>query len=221
MALGFAALPDPRHEAATLRRLITVDHAGEHGAIAIYRAQLLVARRFYPDLAETLGHILAHERDHFRRLETLRRTHAARRCRVFHLWAVGGWLLGCATALLGRNGVRICTAAVEDTVNRHLDEQIAYVQSRAPDIAVELAAIQTEEREHQHFAEARLRRTGAWALLDLAIRGATEGVIRLSMRSRSGRAEGAACEIRGFEDLSDVAIVHAPAEAVVGKVKTD
>jgi ubiquinone biosynthesis monooxygenase Coq7 len=37
-------------EALTVARILKVNHAGEYGAIRIYRAQIFVARRCYPDL---------------------------------------------------------------------------------------------------------------------------------------------------------------------------
>ena len=48
----------------TVARILKVNHAGEHGAIRIYRAQAWVARRLYPDLVEFLEETLAHEIQH-------------------------------------------------------------------------------------------------------------------------------------------------------------
>jgi len=165
-----------------IRNSIKVDHAGEFCAIAIYSAQIAVSRILYRDLVPVLQHILVHERDHMRRFEALRSRFNARRCRIFPLWYVGGLMLGAGTALLGRNGIRLCTYAVEDTVNRHLDEQIRVMRARVPDVATELAEIQLQEIEHQHFGEDGLRRDGAWRVVERIVRIATETVIVVSMR---------------------------------------
>ncbi|MAZ67008.1 MAG: hypothetical protein CMF25_07840 [Kangiellaceae bacterium] len=37
-----------------IERIIRVDHAGERGAISIYRAQLAIARLFYQDIVAEL-----------------------------------------------------------------------------------------------------------------------------------------------------------------------
>ena len=95
---------------------------------------------------------------------------------------MGGLILGTGTALLGRNGIRLCTYAVEDTVNRHLNEQISVMRIHVPDVAVELAEIQVQELEHQHFGEDGLRRGGAWRIVERIVRLATETVIVVSMR---------------------------------------
>jgi len=51
-------------EKLTVARILKVNHAGEYGAIRIYRAQIWVARRRCPEavafLEETLGHEIRH-----------------------------------------------------------------------------------------------------------------------------------------------------------------
>ncbi|MEX2297449.1 MAG: demethoxyubiquinone hydroxylase family protein [Dongiaceae bacterium] len=168
--------------ARAIRNSIKVDHAGEYGAIAIYTAQILMARVFYRDLLPILREILAHERDHIRRFEILRIEYGARRCRVFPVWYVGGFALGLMTAALGRNGIRVCTYAVEDTVNRHLEKQIALMCIDAPRVADEIRSIQVQEAQHQHFGETGLKRGGVWRALEALVRGSTETVILASMR---------------------------------------
>ncbi|HRE44597.1 MAG TPA: demethoxyubiquinone hydroxylase family protein, partial [Terricaulis sp.] len=50
--------------ARIIRRILRVNHAGEHGAVFIYSAQLARARRAYPDLIPWLEETLAHEQRH-------------------------------------------------------------------------------------------------------------------------------------------------------------
>ncbi len=45
----------------TIARILKVNHAGEYGAIRIYRAQLWLARRKLPDLVPFLTQTLTHE----------------------------------------------------------------------------------------------------------------------------------------------------------------
>ncbi|WP_414731777.1 demethoxyubiquinone hydroxylase family protein [Vitreimonas sp.] len=42
-------------------RILRVNHAGEHGAVAIYAAQLAQARKRHPDLVPWLSETLSHE----------------------------------------------------------------------------------------------------------------------------------------------------------------
>jgi 3-demethoxyubiquinol 3-hydroxylase len=48
----------------TTARILKVNHAGEYGAIRIYRAQEWVARKLYPDVVDFLQETLQHEIRH-------------------------------------------------------------------------------------------------------------------------------------------------------------
>ncbi|MFT3996105.1 MAG: demethoxyubiquinone hydroxylase family protein [Asticcacaulis sp.] len=171
----------------TIARILKVNHAGEYGAIRIYRAQLWVARRFQPDLASFLSETLAHEVDHCRRFREAMTTHRSRPCRAMWLWSTGGIVLGLATALMGRNAIMACTAAVEATVHRHLDEQIDYLTPRDRTLADLIADIRVQEIEHLDFARSHLRPTGFSRFLGSLVTTSTETVIWLSTQGAVSR----------------------------------
>lgn len=83
-----------------IERIIRVDHAGERGAIGIYRVQLRIARLFYKDLVPTLETMLLHEQTHFATFNNLLQQRGIRHCYGLGLWAIGGALLGTLTTLL-------------------------------------------------------------------------------------------------------------------------
>jgi ubiquinone biosynthesis monooxygenase Coq7 len=135
-----------------IRRILRVNHAGEHGAVSIYEAQLQRMRARHADIGSWLAETLEHERAHraaFRQAMPLR---AAKPCRALGVWSVGGWLLGSTTAMLGRTGVMACTAAVERTVHGHLQEQIAFLRRHDLDLAALVEHIQAEELSHLAYA---------------------------------------------------------------------
>ncbi|MBB4572848.1 demethoxyubiquinone hydroxylase (CLK1/Coq7/Cat5 family) [Rhizobium lentis] len=68
-------------------------------------------------------------------------------------WSLGGYLLGFLTALGGRNTVWICTEAVESTVHRHLEDQLAFLEAGDPELHGLIASIQEEELAHLRQAE--------------------------------------------------------------------
>ncbi|WP_166418040.1 demethoxyubiquinone hydroxylase family protein [Cochlodiniinecator piscidefendens] len=140
----------------TIRRILKVNHAGEHGAIRIYKAQLWVARRLYPDIVGFLDETLHHEIEHCALFYAKMPTRQTRPCRVMSLWAYGGYLLGFATSLFGRQGIWVCTAAVEETVHRHLLEQLDFLKDKDPDLAALINSIKDEELHHLHHAEANI-----------------------------------------------------------------
>ena len=96
------------------------------------------------------------------------RTRQSRPCRLVGLWSSGGAALGFITALMGRQSIWTCTAAVEAAVHRHLDDQLAFLVNRDPELHAAIAEIRVEELSHLSHAEAHL---GAPNLLHCALRG--------------------------------------------------
>jgi ubiquinone biosynthesis monooxygenase Coq7 len=94
----------------------------------------------------------------------------------------GGWLLGFLTALLGRQGIWACTAAVEAAVHRHLDEQLHFLKGHDPDFLSDIIlSIRDEGIAHLRHAEERLvSRSVAFSVLRGIISLATDTLIWLS-----------------------------------------
>lgn len=90
-------------------RILKIDHAGEHGAVNIYRAQILVSRVTSPELTATLCEFIAHEQRHRALFWSRMQSRAIRRCRSYRLCGVGGYLLGFITGLLGRQAIAATT----------------------------------------------------------------------------------------------------------------
>ena len=175
-------------DARTTARILKVNHAGEYGAIRIYRAQMWVAKRLYPDLVAFLEETLGHEIEHCSMFRAAMPSRDARPCRIMSLWGNGGWLLGFATALLGRQGIWICTAAVEGAVHRHLEDQLHFLEARDADLHRLICAIQEEELSHLHHAEDRIVSKARWSrLLHASISRVTDAVIWLSTWGGSTR----------------------------------
>jgi 3-demethoxyubiquinol 3-hydroxylase len=175
-------------ERRTVARILKVNHAGEYGAIRIYRAQAWVARRLYPDVFPFLEQTLQHEIRHHALFQTAMRARGARPCRVMSLWGNGGQVLGFLTALMGRQGIWICTAAVEAAVHRHLDDQLAFLRGRDSELAALIHSIQDEELGHLDHARARIMTKAAWAGgLRAMITLCTDAVIWLSTWGESSR----------------------------------
>jgi ubiquinone biosynthesis monooxygenase Coq7 len=169
-----------------IRRILRVNHAGEHGAITIYRQQIGAAKRAFPDLLPWLEETLAHEQQHRDRFHAMMPSRAAKPCRAMAVWEVGGAILGSATAIWGQFGVIVCTAAVERTVHRHLVQQINYLETRDPELAAVIRDIQRDEDAHLAFAEANHDPSRLPArLLAALVAWATETLIWISTRGDS------------------------------------
>ncbi|MBN8942547.1 MAG: demethoxyubiquinone hydroxylase family protein [Rhizobiales bacterium] len=159
--------PITARDALTIARICRVNHAGEHGAIRIYGAQIAVARHLYPDIVAELAEMRDHEIRHRGLFAEAMPARHSRPCRIMTLWALGGSVLGLATALLGRQRIWICTAAVEEAVHRHLDDQLRFLAGRDAGLQAAILDIRAEELAHLANAEAKL---GPASAADQALR---------------------------------------------------
>lgn len=170
-----------RDGALTVRRILKVNHAGEFGAIRIYGAQIWMARRLFPEIVPTLCDMRDDEIKHCRLFRDAMPSRDARPCRVMAFWSLGGYVLGFLTALGGRNMVWICTEAVESTVHRHLEDQLAFLATRDPQLHGLIASIQEEELAHLREAEKNQTTRGlGHALLLPVVAALTDLMIWLS-----------------------------------------
>ena len=160
-------------------RILRVNHGGENGAICIYTAQIAIARLTARDLLPFLHEALAHERTHRSRFRDLMPLRASKPCRAMWIWVAGGGVLGVVTGLFGRE-------AVEVTVHRHLDDQIAWADDHDPEMAAVIRSIRAEELEHIQFAVEH-RQSGGYRWLERMIAAATEALIWISTRGDSLR----------------------------------
>jgi ubiquinone biosynthesis monooxygenase Coq7 len=175
-------------EAVTIARILKVNHAGEYGAIRIYRAQIAISRILFPDIVAPLSHMLAHEIEHCARFSEAMPLRNARPCRIMSLWSLGGNVLGAFTAIMGRRWIWTCTSAVEETVHRHLDDQLHFLAGRDEDLHSVIQSIREQELEHLSTANARVDRT-TWLTGPLrgAISSTTDALIWLSTWGDSSR----------------------------------
>jgi ubiquinone biosynthesis monooxygenase Coq7 len=99
------------------------------------------------------------------------------------VWAVAGYALGAATALIGPEAVMACTAAIEEEIDRHYTRQLAELDESGddPELARMIGEFREDEREHRDAALALgAERAPAYALLSTAIRLGCRAAIRLS-----------------------------------------
>lgn len=165
----------------TIQRIVKVNHAGEYGAIRIYKAQLWVARRLYPELVPFLQETLGHEINHCALFYDAMPERQTRPCRVMSLWGNGGYVLGFATALMGRQAIWVCTSAVEDTVHKHLEDQLRFLEGKDDALAALIESIKAEELHHLDHANDQITSHGVLArVLRFAIEITTEALIALS-----------------------------------------
>ena len=112
----------------TLTADLRTDHAGETGAVMIYRGILAVTRDAgVRHFAQTH---LTTESGHLALIEPwLAPQH---RSRLLPLWRIAGWLTGALPALIGPRAVYATIEAVETFVDQHYAEQIESIDRHDP-----------------------------------------------------------------------------------------
>lgn len=103
-----------------LQQELRSDHAGEFGAVMIYRGILAISRDV--SVREFADSHLRTEQKHLALMEEI--IPPAGRTRLLPLWRLMGWLTGALPALFGRQAVFATIEAVETFVDHHYQQQI-------------------------------------------------------------------------------------------------
>ncbi len=133
---------------------LRTDHAGETGAVMLYRGVLAVARD--PALRAFAREHMATEQQHLDLVCGL--VNERERSALLPLWRVAGWLTGALPALLGPRAVYVTVDAVESFVDGHYAEQVVRMQAdtRLAPVAALLQACRADELHHRDEARRRL-----------------------------------------------------------------
>ncbi len=168
---------------ARLAEILRVDHAGELGAVHIYRGQraVLAEAPGRERIAGQLAELEAHEAEHLARFDRLLTEQRVRPTALAPLWRMAGFALGAGTALLGEKAAHACTEAVETVIEQHYAGQIAEIGEREPALAAELARFRDEELAHRDLAlEEGAREAPGYGLLSAVIRTGCRAAIKIS-----------------------------------------
>ncbi|WDI32819.1 demethoxyubiquinone hydroxylase family protein [Hyphococcus flavus] len=178
--------PSPHKPGPRARRIgdmLRVDHAGEYGAVAIYRGQRAVFEKL-PHKQHTANVLEEMEAGEAHHLETFDRLLAERKIRPSLLspfWNAAGFGLGAATALMGEKAAMACTEAVEDVIEKHYAEQIDELETVEPELAGTVRQFRDDELEHKHTAENEgAREAPGYGLLSAAIRAGCRVAIKIA-----------------------------------------
>ena len=141
-----------------LESFLRSDHAGEVGAVYIYKGILSIAKD--PALVEFSKRHLETEKEHLRKIEEVLPT--SKRSKLVGIWKVAGYLLGFLPSLFGSRIVFATIEAVESFVEDHYEEQLKYLRAQNdPDQALIdlLQSCQDDEIEHKNESAIKKRST--------------------------------------------------------------
>ena len=130
-----------------IKRMIRVDQAGEYGAKRIYAGQIAVLGNTAD--GPLIQHMADQEQKHLDYFNKTVGDRGVRPSLLQPLWHVGGFALGAATALMGREAAMACTVAVEEVIDEHYAAQAAELDDSEADLRSHIEEFRAEELEHR------------------------------------------------------------------------
>lgn len=175
--------PRPGPKGVAIDKMLRVDHAGEYGAVAIYRGQRAVfdQLRSKKRIAAQIADMEAGEAEHLKTFSALLSDRQIRPSLLSPLWNIAGFGLGAASALMGEKAAMACTAAVEDVIERHYAAQAAALRETEPALSDTIERFCEDERGHKDEAEAAgARQAPAYWLLSRIIKAGCRASIKIA-----------------------------------------
>lgn len=141
----------PTHKKQRIEEMLRVDHAGEYGAVTIYRGQRAVFEKLphKARLAGLLKEMEDGEQEHLATFDRLLMEREARPTLLAPIWNAAGFALGAGTALMGEKAAMACTSAVESVIEGHYQDQVDELEGQDEE-ALRDTFIKFREEELEH-----------------------------------------------------------------------
>ena len=166
-----------------IEEFIRVDHAGERGAVKIYEGQLLALNTLVKDesLKKTIEEMKVHETEHCEFFEKEIKKRNIAPTKFLPLWDLLGMGLGFGSTLLGKKAAMLCTASVEEVIDKHYQNQIDQLDSSEKELKKKIKKFREDELEHKDIAYQKgATKSGCYSILDKVIKTGSRIAINIS-----------------------------------------
>ena len=166
-----------------LEEFIRVDHAGERGAIKIYEGQLLALNTFHKDekLKNLIEEMKVHEEEHSEFFEKEINKRNIMPTRFLKIWDLLGVGLGFGSTLLGKKAAMLCTASVEEVIEKHYKNQIDEIGDDEKELKKKIIKFREDELHHKNIAfNEGATKEGFYKVLDGIIKTGSKIAIKIS-----------------------------------------
>ena len=166
-----------------VEEFIRVDHAGERGAVKIYEGQLLALNTLVKNenLKKTIEEMKVHEMEHCQFFENEIKKRNIKPTKFLPLWDLLGVGLGFGSTLLGKKAAMLCTASVEEVIDKHYQDQIDQLQSDENDLKSKIIKFREDELHHKDIAyEQGASKKGLYSIMDKIIKTGSKIAINIS-----------------------------------------
>ena len=172
-----------KNSKANIEEFIRVDHAGERGAIKIYEGQLLALNTIIKDenLKKIVEEMIIHEKEHCEFFENEIKKRKIKPTKFLPLWDLLGVGLGFGSTILGKKTAMLCTASVEEVIDKHYQNQINQLGSDEKNLKKKIIKFRKDEIHHKNIAyEKGATKKGFYSILDKIIKTGSKVAINIS-----------------------------------------
>ncbi|WP_440908783.1 demethoxyubiquinone hydroxylase family protein [Candidatus Pelagibacter sp.] len=166
-----------------LTEFIRVDHAGERGAVKIYEGQLLALNTIIKNesLKKTIEEMRVHEKEHCEFFEKEIKKRNIKPTKLLPLWDLLGVGLGFGSTIIGKKAAMLCTASVEEVIDKHYLDQINQLGSDEKELKNKIKKFRDDELHHKDIAyEKGATKKGLYSLMDKIIKTGSKIAINIS-----------------------------------------
>ena len=166
-----------------VEEFIRVDHAGERGAVKIYEGQLLALNTIVKDenLKKKIEDMKIHEVEHCQFFENEIRKRNIKPTKFLPLWDLLGVGLGFGSTLLGKKAAMLCTASVEEVIDKHYLDQINQLGPEEKELKKKITKFREDELHHKDIAyEEGASKKGLYSIMDKIIKTGSKIAINIS-----------------------------------------
>ncbi len=166
-----------------VEEFIRVDHAGERGAVKIYEGQLLALSTLVKDenLKKTIEEMKIHEKEHCEFFENEIKKRKIKPTKFLPLWDLLGVGLGFGSTILGKKAAMLCTASVEEVIDKHYQDQINQLGPEEKDLKKKIIKFREDELHHKDIAyEKGATKKGIYSIMDKIIKTGSKLAINIS-----------------------------------------
>ena len=166
-----------------VEEFIRVDHAGERGAVKIYEGQLLALNTIVKNdsLKKTIEDMKEHEIEHCQFFESEIKKRKIKPTKFLPLWDLLGVGLGFGSTLLGKKAAMLCTASVEEVIDKHYLDQINQLGPEEKELKKKITKFRQDELDHKDIAyEEGASKEGFYLIMDKIIKTGSKIAIRIS-----------------------------------------
>ena len=166
-----------------IEEFIRVDHAGERGAVKIYEGQLLALNTLVKNesLKKTIEEMKVHEKEHCEFFENEIKKRNISPTKFLPLWDLLGLGLGFGSTLLGKKAAMLCTASVEEVIDKHYLNQINQLGPEEKELKKKITKFREDELLHKDIAyEKGASKKGIYSIMDKIIKTGSKIAINIS-----------------------------------------